>query len=142
MKAKEAYMQTVMNDPRDEAKHFFNTNTNTMSELKVSGKIEKILPVESGTSKAGKEWKKQNFVINTGAEFNPTICFSVFGDEKVDNLTKYNKEGDEVEVHFNVSSREWEGKYFHNVDAWRIEKVGATVSDPSEGNATAGDLPF
>ena len=50
--------------------------------LKISGTITKILEIESGVSKAGKEWKKQGFVINTGADYNPEICFSLFGEEK------------------------------------------------------------
>ena len=111
--------------------------------LVITGKITDILNIESGTSKAGKEWKKQNFVVDTGAEFNPTICFGVFGDEKVENLTKYNKVGDEVEVSFNVSSREYEGKYYHNVDAWRIDKVN-TASAPADVPVATeeDDLPF
>ena len=44
-----------------------------MSDLKVSGKITSILDVEKGTSKAGKEWQKQNFVIDTGEKFNNII---------------------------------------------------------------------
>jgi len=147
MRAKEDIMATTMFDPRDEDEQIINYNTNIMSELKVTGIIKKILPVETGVSKADKEWKKQGFILDTGAQYNPEICFNVFGAEKVENLTKYNKEGDSVEVHFNVSSREYEGKYFHNVDAWRIEKVGATNTpdagavDESGGDGE-GNLPF
>lgn len=143
MRAKEAYMQTVMQDPRDEAEQILNLNTNTMSELKVTGKIEELLPVESGVSKAGKDWKKQNFVVNTGDEYNPLVCFSVFGDEKVANLAN-NKVGETVEVAFNVSSRKWEkdGKvsYFHNLDAWKINVVGE--EKVSLGEADSDSLPF
>ena len=89
-----------------------------MSELAVKGKLVKKLEIEKGTSKAGKEWSKQNFVIDTGSQYNPEICFQVFGD-KVDILNNF-KEGQEVEVKFNVSSREFNGKYYHNLDAWFI----------------------
>ena len=74
-----------------------------MSELKIKGRITKVLDVESGTSKAGKEWKKQNFVIDTGDQYNPDVCFQLFGDDKLEAFAKYNKVGDEVEVSFNVS---------------------------------------
>lgn len=90
-----------------------------MSELKISGKITNILDVEEGTSKAGKPWKKQSFVIDTGAQYNPEVCFGVFGDEKVDMLSSFH-EGQDVEVKFNISSREFNGKYYHNIDAWNI----------------------
>ena len=55
--------------------------------LSIKGKINQILSVESGTSKAGKEWKKQSFVVDTGAQYNPLVCFSLFGEEKISMLT-------------------------------------------------------
>jgi hypothetical protein len=48
--------------------------------LAVKGRITKVLSIETGTSKAGKEWKKQSFVLDTGAQYNPEVCFSLFGD--------------------------------------------------------------
>lgn len=87
----------------------------------VKGKIQKILDVQSGTSKSGKEWKKQSFVVKTDDEYNNLYCFEVFGADKVDNLTKYNKVGDEVSVEFNIQTNEYQGKYYVNLQAWRIE---------------------
>jgi len=121
--------------------------------LAVTGKITKILPVESGTSKAGKEWKKQGFVIDTGAQFNPEVCFSLFGDDKIAALTSFS-EGQDVEVSFNISSREYNGKYYHNIDAWRINAAGAgegpqnaapdfaDVPAAAPQTEAADDLPF
>ena len=114
-----------------------------MSEqLKVRGQITSKLEVESGTSKAGKEWTKQGFVIDTGAQYNPEVCFSVFGDEKVQMLNNF-QEGQEVEVLFNVSSREFNGKYYHNLDAWKISNaeeapIGSGATQPVDFD----DLPF
>ena len=85
----------------------------------IKGKITKVLEVESGTSKAGKEWRKQDFVVDTGDQYNPEVCFNLFGDEKIEMLFKFS-EGQEVEISFNVSSREFNGKYYHNLDAWKI----------------------
>jgi len=109
-----------------------------MSELKTKGKITNILEIESGTSKAGKEWKKQNFVIDIGAQYNPEVCFQVFGDDKIDMLSS-NKIGDNVEVLFNVSSREFNGKYYHNIDAWAINNID---NKPSNKPVEDDDLPF
>ena len=116
--------------------------------LSVKGKLSSKLSVESGTSKAGKEWKKQSFVVDTGAQYNPEICFQLFGEDKIEMLNHHN-EGDQVEVSFNLSSREYNGRYFHNVDAWRIENIGASgvsaMKEAPEFNAPAtedDDLPF
>jgi len=112
-------------------------------ELKIKGKITKVLEVEKGTSKAGKEWEKLNFVIDTGNEFNPEVCFQLFGTEKVENFNKYNKVGDDVEVDFNVSSREFNGKYYHNLDAWKVFKDKVSEIPQMEGTQEAvDDLPF
>lgn len=125
--------------------------------LSVKGRITKILSVESGTSKAGKTWRKQGFVLDTGAQYNPEVCFSLFGDDKIDMLAKFSQ-GAEVEVGFNISSREYNGKYYHNIDAWKIDAIGAapagnTPPPPSEepmtlntadlsADADDDDLPF
>ena len=115
--------------------------------LSIKGKLIRKLSVESGTSKAGKEWKKQSFLFDTGAQYNPEICFQLFGEEKIDILTQHN-EGDQVEVSFNLSSKEFNGRYFHNIDAWRIENIESrtnNIEDTPEFNTPASeedDLPF
>lgn len=119
-------------------------NKLNMNDLVTVGIIKEILPTETGTSKAGKEWKKLNFVLNTGDKFNPDICFQIFGSEKCDNFVKYNKVGDEVRVSFNVYSREWKGKYFHNIDAWRVEIIAKDElrDEPVPTQDNEDDLPF
>lgn len=107
----------------------------------MKGKITQILEVETGTSKAGKEWKKGGFVIDNGNQFNNTVCFSLFGDDKI-NMIKDLKVGQEVEVAFNLSSKEFNGKWYHNIDAWKINEAGD--SKPAELNVgdESNDLPF
>ncbi len=102
----------------------------------LKGKLVKFLEVQKGTSKAGKEWMKQEFVLNTGDDYNPEICLCVFGKEKVDGLKQFS-EGQHLEVEANVYSREWKGRYFHSIDAWKIEVVGET-----QEVVESDDLPF
>lgn len=98
-------------------------------EYKEKGTIKTVLPVESGTSQNGKEWKKLIFVISNhegyeGAE--QIFAFEIFGAEKVENFEKYNKVGQEVEVSFNIKVNEWKGKYYTSLQAWKVmagEKV-------------------
>ena len=93
-----------------------------MSDLKLAGTIKEIMPVEKGTSKAGKSWTKQSFVLDTNAEFNNIVCFNLFGDKKIEAFSKF-KVNQVVEVFFNVSSREYNGNYYHNLDAWKLEVI-------------------
>lgn len=115
-----------------------------MSELKINGTITEVLKVESGTTKAGKEWQKLTFILDTKAQYNPLVAFSLFGTEKVENFNKYNKVGQEVEVSFNISSREHEGKWYSSIDAWMVKSKGET-KQPELNSSDAEedfDLPF
>jgi len=76
--------------------------------LEMKGKLVKVLDAQKGVSKAGKEWIKTSIVLDNGAKFNPEICFNLFGQEKVDMLLDFNV-GDDIEVLFNLSSREYKG---------------------------------
>ncbi len=89
--------------------------------LKIKGRIQQILKTESGVSRAGNEWKKQEFVIETSEQFPKNVCFTLFNDKF--SLLEKISEGDEVEVSFNLESREYNGKWFHNINAWKIDKT-------------------
>lgn len=108
----------------------------------IKGKLINILPIEVGTSKAGKEFKKRNFVIDTGSQYNPLVCFQLFGD-KCDIIDAY-KLGQEIEVSYNLSSREFGGKWYHNLDAWKVQPVGSEqpVVEQSNINDEIDELPF
>jgi hypothetical protein len=115
--------------------------------MEVQGKITKILDKQTGTKKDGSgEWVKQSFTLETDEKYNNLYCFEVFGDEKVENLNKYNKVGDSVSVEFTVSTNEWKGKYFTSLQAWKVMK--SEQSTQPAGNSfdevasTNDDLPF
>ncbi len=99
-----------------------------MNNLQVKGKITRILKPQSGVSRAGKEWNKQEFVVETEDKFPRKICFTLFNDKA--SLLDGFAAGDEVEVAFNLESREFNGKWFHNVNAWRLEKSVAEQDLP------------
>jgi hypothetical protein len=115
--------------------------------FKTSGEITKITEVQKGTSKAGKDWQKLTFVIDTKEEYNNILAFDVFGDEKVENFIKYNKVGRSVEIEFNIRTNEWKDKFFTSLDAWKISKANDTETAIAQATATidavfepAGDL--
>jgi len=95
--------------------------------MEIKGNVYQISEVQKGTSKAGKEWTRQNIVIDTGDEYNPHLSISFLGEKcsLLDNL----KINDEVKVHINLSSKEWSGKWFTNVNGWKIDLVGVVESN-------------
>ena len=121
-----------------------------MSNLQITGVITKISDAQEGTSKAGTSWKKLGFVVQTASEYPKDVYFTVFGEEKVDNFLKYNKVGQNVDVSFNVESREYNERFYTDLQAWKVftassssstEKVAATTEAQGEFHK-AEDLPF
>lgn len=121
--------------------------------LTLKGKLIRILNQESGVARSGNQWTKQEFVIETADQFPKKVCFTLFND-KVSMLAGL-KTGEELEVSFDVESREYNGKYFHNLNAWKLDRssAAAPVSDgippfsvddiPPEPLEEGGDdLPF
>lgn len=91
-----------------------------------------MLPIESGTSRNGNTWQKQYFVVETQDLYPKKICFQLFGD-KVNNCPAV---GDEVKVSFEIESREYNGRWYTQLNAWNVEKVGAArqpVQAPAQG---------
>jgi len=121
-----------------------------MSELVIKGTIKSIGDVQVISDK----FKKVEFVIETTEDQYPkTIMFQVTND-KIDNFLKYNDKGQEVEVKFDIESKEFNGRYFTNATAWRIANVGqkpqqdaqpqqpTQSSVPPVAEGDKDDLPF
>tara|TARA_R110001583_G_scaffold84971_1_gene223005 strand:- start:120 stop:434 length:315 start_codon:yes stop_codon:yes gene_type:complete len=104
--------------------------------MTITGKLVQKLPLESGISKSEKEWKKQSILIEqSGTDYNKEVVVSFFGD-KIKNLRDI-EIGSDVSVSINLSSREYNGKYYHNIDGWFIAKLGEETVAP-----TNDDMPF
>lgn len=114
--------------------------------MEIQGKTIVTLPIESGTSKSGNAWQKRNFVIETSGQYPKKVCLQLFGD-KVKDCPNV---GDEVKVSFDPESREWNGKWFTQLNAWKVERQGATQlpdqTTPEQPTAPGiekdDDLPF
>ena len=104
-----------------------------MNTLKIKGILTKKFEVETIEGKEGKIWKKKNFIIDTGSQFNSEICFQLFGEEKVKILDEF-QINDSIEVYFNLYSKKFNNRYFHNIDAWKIEKNTEEQSDNEPTN--------
>ncbi len=107
--------------------------------LEIKGKINQVLAVASGVSKAGKEWKKQEFVIETDDQFPRQVCFTLFND-KISLLEGLNS-GEDVNVSFSVESREFNGRWYHNINAWRIDRLASETPQDLPPEFTPDDIP-
>ena len=109
--------------------------------LELEGKIITKLPVQTGTSARG-PWSKQEFVIEYQEGNYPTqVCFNVWGDDKVKDLEKF-QAGETVKVSFNLSSREYNGRWYSDIRAWRIEHAGEAAQAAGYGAPSYGAPGF
>jgi hypothetical protein len=99
--------------------------------MEISGKIFKVLPLQTGESQRGK-WQKQDIVIETeNGKFPKKVCVSMWGDLITNNSFE---EGKDISVEFDVESREYNGKWYTDVKAWRINKVDGGKSASADSN--------
>lgn len=92
--------------------------------MEIEGRLIQKLGIQSGKSARG-DWAKQEFVIEyQDGNFPTKACFSVWGTDKVKDLEHF-QINDQIKVSFNVSSREYNGKWYTDLRAWRISAAGA-----------------
>lgn len=110
--------------------------------MEISGKIIQHLPTETGQGKNG-QWKKQQFVIETGDTYPKKICIGVWGDKI--NMEQY-PVNTIVDVSFDVESRDYNNKWYTDVKAWKVATKGQQQAAPqaaATGGANDGSgLPF
>jgi hypothetical protein len=94
--------------------------------LEISGKIVEILEVKSGQSAHG-EWRKQEYVLETEAQYPKKVCFMAWGD-KIDQFNI--QQGETVAVSIDLESREYNGRWYTDVKAWKVSRDDATAGSP------------
>ena len=90
--------------------------------LEITGRLIQKLELQSGIGKTGTSWQKQEFVIETIEQYPKKVCANLWGD-KIDVLASLEL-GDTIIVSFNIESREFNGRWYTDVRAWKIEKQG------------------
>ncbi len=100
--------------------------------MEVVGKIIQVLPAQEGIGRNGNPWKVQPYVLETLDQYPRKVHFEVFGEERikqnpcdVDQL---------VTVSFDIESREFNGRWYTSIRAWRIQQGDTT-------QAVAGAAP-
>lgn len=103
--------------------------------MEIEGRIILALPEQSGTSKAGNEWKKREYVLETHESYPRKVHFDLFG-QKADQYPL--NVGDEIRLSFDINSREYNGRWFTSISGWKVEPAGQPQGVPS---AAPQDFP-
>lgn len=113
--------------------------------MQIIAKLIQLLPLQTGTGKNGL-WKKQDIILETDGQYAKKICISIWGD-KIDE--RQLQPGNLLKIDFDIESREFNGKWYTDVKAWKIDvsgnitKVNQNADIPKvESNGEVEDLPF
>lgn len=121
-------------------------------QLKITAKVHKIQPKESGQGSKG-FWEKQILIVETEGQYPKKICLTLWGEKT--NLIQYIKEGQTLSFFINLESREYNNKWSTEVRVWKFETPGKSqpVKDSVDVHSesqkefaantnTEDDLPF
>ena len=94
--------------------------------MEIRGKVVAVLPMQSGQGKNG-EWKKQEYVIEHSfdSQFPRRMMFNLWGD-RIGQYQNQLQEGQMVKIDFDIDCREFNGRWYNDIRAWRVEFDNAT----------------
>ncbi|NVJ87242.1 MAG: DUF3127 domain-containing protein [Algoriphagus sp.] len=99
--------------------------------MELSGKVIQKLQEVSGNSKSGNNWRKQEFIIETPGNYPKKVCVALWGD-KIDQFPI--AVGEEVKLSVDVESREYNGRWYTDIKAYRVDKGSEASSTPTFEN--------
>jgi len=95
--------------------------------FETEGIVHKVFETENKTA----SFQAREFVIKLEGNYPQFIKFQLTQD-KCDIISNY-KEGDKIKVHFDLRGREWNEKYFTNLNAWKVESVAQDAPVEASG---------
>jgi hypothetical protein len=88
--------------------------------MELQGKLIERGNLENGTSKNGKDWVRQNVIIETDGTYPKKICIQLTNNELIEGVNKVTI-GSNILFFVNIESNEYNGKWFTNIKAWKYE---------------------
>lgn len=88
--------------------------------MELRGIIVKDLGERSGVSASGKSWKAKEYILEFLDGFTRHMQFEVFGEDRINNFNIC--EGEQLTVYFDIDSREYKGRWYNTIRAWKVER--------------------
>ena len=92
--------------------------------MDIEGTIILDLPLQEGTSRQGNAWKKKEWVLETQGMYPRKVKFHVFGENRVRDLQF--EVGKAYRISVDLESREFNGRWYTSIRAWRIQQGDTT----------------
>lgn len=105
--------------------------------MELTGKIIAVLPERGGvSSRTGSEWKVGTYVLETMEQYPRKMAFEVFGSDRIAQCAI--QLGETLTVSFDIDAREYQGRWFNSIRAWKVDRnVAASAAQP----AMPADIP-
>lgn len=115
-----------------------------MALIEQKGTISAFGEIREGTGKSGYHWQRQNIVIEyqVGESYTEHLVVTADADgiKEIDTLGL--KVGDKVSITAKVTSREWNGRWFTDVEMYKIiPGAKAAAPKPAPAGALAPEAP-
>lgn len=107
--------------------------------MDLKGKVIIVHPVTSGVSKAGKPWNKLDFVVETGGQYPKKVALTLWGEDKINQYDL--QPGLEATFHIELESREYNGRWYTEARAWKIEWTADARKAAAETQTQWWDKP-
>lgn len=102
--------------------------------MEIEGKIIAVLPAREGvSSRTGSPWMTQDYVLETHDQYPRRCCFNVFGSDKIQLFNI--QIGEELRVSFDIDAREYQGRWFNSIRAWKVERIDPNAVQNAAPNA-------
>lgn len=108
--------------------------------MELNAKIIELLPVQSGTSSKG-SWEKNQFVVEWSDNgYTQKLCLEVMGADKWEKMKNAAVVGHDVLVKFNVTSREYNGRWFTTASCYYCSTIGGQQAQQGAQTAAAPNI--
>ncbi|MBW3467544.1 DUF3127 domain-containing protein [Arthrospiribacter ruber] len=104
--------------------------------MELSGKVFQVNPEINGQGRNG-TWRKQEVILETQGNYPKKVCLTIWGDS-IDQFKL--KAGDQVNASIDIESREYNGRWYTDVKAWKIEKQGAETPG-AKASSSSNQIP-
>lgn len=101
--------------------------------MQFKGIITAAMPIATGTSRSGKEWKRASYILTydkSNEQYPKSVLFDIMGD-RIEQLNI--QQGKEYEIEIDFSTREYNGRIYMSASAWKATEIVAglpTQTDP------------
>lgn len=97
--------------------------------MELKGKLVQAMAVVTGQGQKG-TWAKQDFLMEYGDKYPKKVCITLWGQELIDKYDLPTMVGREITAFLEVESRDYQGRWYTNVKAWKLGWEVVKVGEP------------